>query len=61
MNKTIKTFAAGIITGALIFSLPALARDVYESITVVRNTIGVTIDGQKCLKLVKSFYGESGK
>ena len=47
MNKTIKTFAAGIITGALIFSLPALARDVYESITVVRNTIGVTIDGQK--------------
>ena len=21
----------------------------------------VTIDGQKCLKLVKSFYGESGK
>ena len=43
----IPDFAAGIITGVLIFSLPALARDVYESITVVRNTIGVTIDGQK--------------
>ncbi|MBQ8525533.1 MAG: hypothetical protein IJ460_02270 [Clostridia bacterium] len=46
MNKNVKTFAAGIITGALIFSLPALARDVYESITVVRNTIGITIDGR---------------
>ena len=46
MNKNVKTFAAGIVTGALIFSLPALARDVYENISVIRNTIGITIDGR---------------
>lgn len=46
MNKNLKTFAAGIITGALIFAVPAIARDVYEEITVVRNTIGITIDGK---------------
>lgn len=45
MNKNVKTFAAGIVTGALIFSLPALARDIYENISVIRNTIGITIDG----------------
>lgn len=46
MKKTVKTFAAGVLAGALIFSVPAIARDIYENISVVRNTIGVTIDGK---------------
>ena len=50
MNKNIKTFACGILVGALIFALPTLARDVYESISVVRNTIGITIDGNNFTK-----------
>ena len=47
MNKSIKTFVAGALLGAVVTAVPAFADDIYENISVIRNTLKVTIDGVK--------------
>ena len=47
MKKTLKTFVAGILCGAVLFSIPALANSVKEMIEVTLNTITVAVNGTK--------------
>lgn len=47
MKKTLKTFVAGVVLGAVLFSIPALANSVKEMIEVTLNTITVAVNGTK--------------
>jgi len=47
MKKTLKTFVAGILCGALIMGIPALANSIKEMIEVTLNTITVKVNGTK--------------
>ncbi len=47
MRKDLKSFVSGLLVGALLISLPVFAEQIYEQITVVRNSIVVNIDGIK--------------
>ncbi|MBE7052841.1 MAG: hypothetical protein E7391_01015 [Ruminococcaceae bacterium] len=45
--KKFRSYIAGILTGALLFSLPVVADSVKEMIEVYFNTVTVTVDGKK--------------
>jgi len=45
MKFNLKSFVCGIIAATTLFTVGAIARDVYENISVVRNSLEVTIDG----------------
>lgn len=47
MKFNFKSFISGILVATCLFTMSVVARDVYENISVVRNTIAVTIDGNK--------------
>ena len=47
MMKKLKSYIAGLLTGALLISLPAFADNVKEMVEVYFNTVTVTVDGQK--------------
>ncbi len=45
--KKFKSYIAGLVTGALLFSVPVIADNVKEMVEVYFNTITVTVDGAK--------------
>lgn len=45
--KKLKSYIAGIVTGALLFTVPVIADSVKELVEVYFNTITVTVDGVK--------------
>ena len=47
MKLNLKSFICGIIAVTTLFAISAVARDVYENISVVRNTLAIKIDGME--------------
>ena len=47
MKFNLKSFICGIIAATTLFAISAVARDVYENISVVRNSLEITIDGME--------------
>ncbi len=47
MKVNLKSFICGILVATCLFTISVVARDVYENISVVRNTLEVTIDGNE--------------
>ncbi len=47
MKFNLKSFISGILVATCLFTISVVARDVYENISVVRNTLDVTIDGNQ--------------
>ena len=45
MKFNLKSFISGILVASCLFTISVVARDIYENISVVRNTIDITIDG----------------